>query len=112
MMDYRNKKELQKVVTEGYFDVNSYEKISHKSMLLEKILNMAKEDRDDIFKQLEILAEEVMSDEAELSKSVDVDTFILKSKSEDEIKSSVLDKLPMTTLAIKKLDGENVESLK
>ena len=112
MTDYRNREELQKAINEGYFSVNSYEKTSHKGILLEKILNMAKNDKDDIFRQLAILAEEVIQDETELSKSVDVDTFIDKAKTEEGLKSAVLDKLPITTLAIKKLDGENVESLK
>lgn len=112
MTDYRNREELQKAINEGYFDVNSYEKTSHKGILLEKILNMAKNDKDDIFRQLAILAEEVIQDETELSRSVDVDTFIDKAKTEEGLKSAVLDNLPITTLAIKKLDGENVESLK
>ena len=112
MTDYKNKQELKKAINEGYFNVNSYEKISHKGLLLEKILNMAKNDRDDIFRQLEILAEEVRADETTLSPMVDTDSFVEKAKTEENMKSSVLDKLPMTTLAIKKLDGENVESLK
>jgi len=112
MTDYKNKQELQKAINEGYFNVNSYEKISHKGLLLEKILNMAKESKDDIFKQIEILAEEVMADEMKLSPVVDTDSFIAKTNTEENMKSSVLDKLPMTTLAIKKLDAENVESLK
>jgi hypothetical protein len=112
MTDYKNREELQKAINEGYFNVNSYEKISSKGLLLEKILNMAKNDKDEIFKQLEILVEEVIEDEAELSQSVDVDSFIDKAKTEENLKSAVLDKLPITTLAIKKLDGENVESLK
>jgi len=112
MTDYKNREELQKAVNEGYFDINSYEKISHKGLLLEKILNMAKNDKDQIFKQLELLVEEVIEDETELSQSVDVDSFIDKAKTEEDLKSAVLDKLPITTLAIKKLDNENVESLK
>jgi len=112
MTGYKNKEELQKAIQEGYFDVNSYEKISHKGLLLEKILNMAKNDKNDMFKQLETLVEEVMADEANIATSIDTDSFIQKSNSEEEKKSSVLDKLPMTTLAVKKLDGENVESLK
>jgi hypothetical protein len=112
MTDYKNREELQKVINEGYFDINSYEKISHKGLLLEKILNMAKNDNDDIFNQLKVLAEEVMEDEAKLSQSVDTDAFISKAKTEEGLKSAVLDKLPITTLAIKKLDGENIESLK
>ena len=107
MADYKNREELQKAINEGYFGINSYEKISHKGLLLEKILNMAKNDKDQIFKQLEILVEEVIEDEAELSKSVDVDAFIAKAKTEEDLKSAVLEKIPITTLAIKKIDGEN-----
>jgi hypothetical protein len=112
MADYKNREELQKAINEGYFGVNSYEKISQKSMLLEKILNMAKNDKDDIFRQLNLLVEDVLADEVQLTPSIDVDRFITKSKSEEDMKSAVLDKLPITTLGIKKLDGENVESLK
>jgi len=112
MTEYRNREELQKAINEGYFDINTYEKISYKGLLLEKILNMAKNDKDKIFRQLEVLVEEVINDEGELSKLVDVDAFITKAKTEENMKSSVLDKLPITTLAIKKLDAENIESLK
>lgn len=112
MTYYKNKEELKKVINEGYFNVNSYEKAGYKGLLLEKILNMAKNDKDDIFRQLESLVEEVSSDEETLSPKVDVDNFIEKSKSDENMKSSALEKLPMTTLAVKKLDNENVESLK
>ena len=63
MTGYRNKEELQKAINEGYFDINTYEKISHKGLLLEKILNMAKNDKDSMFRQLEALVEEVINDD-------------------------------------------------
>lgn len=112
MPGYKNKEELQKRIHEGYLNEDSYESIGYRGILLEKVLNIAKNNKDDIFKQIRALVEEVKEIEKELSPEVDTDQFIDDSFKKEDLKSAVIDELPITTLAIKKLDDENVETLK
>lgn len=112
MPKYKNKEELNRVINEGYFNTNSYEKISKKSILLEKVFNLAKKNNDDIYKEIKVLAEEIKELEKEIEVEKNADEYIDDVQDEKERFSSVINNLPMTTLAIKKLDEEQLESLK
>lgn len=112
MPKYKNKEELNRVINEGYFNTNSYEKISKKSILLEKVFNLAKKNNDDIYKEIKVLAEEIKELEKEIEVEKNADEYIDDVQDEKERFSSVINNLPMTTLAIKKLDEEQLEGLK
>ena len=110
MPRYNNKEELNKVINEGYFSKPTFEQISFREILLEKVLNIAKNNKDDIFRQIALLVEEVT--EIEAANVTDVDATIDDVTQAENDKEYVVRDLPITTLAIKKLDAENIESLK
>lgn len=110
MPRYNNKEELNKVINEGYFSKPTFEQISSREILLEKVLNIAKNNKDDIFRQIALLVEEVT--EIEAANVTDVDAAIDNITQAENDKEYVIRDLPITTLAIKKLDAENIESLK
>lgn len=110
MPRYNNKEELNKVINEGYFSKPTFEQISYREILLEKVLNIAKNNKDDIFRQIALLVEEVT--EIEAANVTDVDATIDNITQAENDKEYVVRDLPITTLAIKKLDAENIESLK
>lgn len=110
MPRYNNKEELNKVINEGYFSKPTFEQISFREILLEKVLNIAKNNKDDIFRQIALLVEEVT--EIEAGNVTDVDATIDNVTQAENDKEYVVRDLPITTLAVKKLDAENIESLK